>query len=293
MGIGWFINLSVSWIASGFRRTSRSAVKRLGAIVLGLIASAGVAHAQSGSTPSTGQDWQFEAAFYLFATGIEGDAGIRNVDSEIDVSFSDILDNLDIGGMGFLAGRNEDWSFVVDGAYLKLSAEESASRSRTILNLTVNLEVELEQVVVGVYLGRKVFGGTFDGHSYRVDLLGGARYNSISGELDFRASLLGVTVAANRERSVDWVDPVVGFRGEIWPTETVRLLGWFDYGGFGIGADSTWQMFAGASYHPTPRIDLIAGYRVLAFDYEEGSGNSRIKLDLTYSGPMIGIAYKF
>jgi opacity protein-like surface antigen len=239
------------------------------------------------------ENWQFRAGAYVFALSVDGDAGIGNIDSDIDVSFGDILDNLDIGGMGFFAGRNEDWSFALDGAYLKVSDDKSASRSRSILTLTADLEFEIEQVVVGGYLGRKLIDGKFEDHPYRIDLLGGVRYNSISVEVDARASLLGATATAQRERSVDWVDPVIAIRGEIWPTETVRVFGWFDYGGFGVGADKTWQVFAGASYHPTPKIELIGGYRVFAFDYEEGSGNDRIKLDLTYSGPVIGIAYKF
>ncbi len=129
MGFGTSINPSVSWIVSRNESTRRSALKRLGVFVLGLVVSAGAAHAQSVSTPSPGQEWGFEASFYLFASSIDGDVGIRNVDADVDVSFGDILENLDIGGMGFLSGRNEDWSFVVDAAYLKLSAEESPSRN--------------------------------------------------------------------------------------------------------------------------------------------------------------------
>ena len=236
MGFGTSINPSVSWIVSRNESTRRSALKRLGVFVLGLVVSAGVAHAQSVSTPSPGQEWEYVASLYLFAAKVEGDVGIGNVDAEVDVSFGDIWENLDLGGMGFLKGRNQDWSFVLDAAYLKLTAEESASRSRSVVTLTADLDVEIEQIIVEGFLGRKVTGGKIDGHTYRVDLLGGFRYMKMSGELDARASILGVTVAANRERSVDWIDPLISIRGEIWPTQTVRLFGWFDYGGFGIGS---------------------------------------------------------
>ena len=293
MGIRRSTDPSVPCTIPQTQRISRWTLNIVGVITSGLILWVGTTHAQTKTTPSQDQQWNFEAALYLFASSVTGDAGVRNVDSDVDVGFSEILENLDLGAMAFLGGRNKDWSVLFDGAYLKLRDEESASRGRSSPILTATVEVEIEQIVVEGFLGRKVSGGTVDGHEYRIDLLGGIRYNSITVELDARASVLGLTAAADRERSVDWVDPVVGIRGEIWPTDSVRLLGWFDYGGFGIGADSTWQVFAGVSYHPTSTIDLIAGYRVLAFDYEDGSGNSRIKLDLTYSGPMFGVAYRF
>ena len=84
-----------------------------------------------------------------------------------------------------------------------------------------------------------------------------------------------------------------GLRGEFWVSDDVRLIGWGDYGGFGVGSESTWQLVFGASYLPSPNVELYAAYRILSFDYEEGSGADRLSLDLTYSGPMIGIGYRF
>ena len=268
-----------------------------GMVLMGLILTASTitvrADESRKSSPSPNPNsWQFEATAYLHASKITGDAGVRTVDAEIDVSFSDILENLDFGAMGYLAGRNEKWSFVVDALYMKLSDENSFAAS-TVIPASASLEVVLEQTMVEGFVGRRILTGRIDNTPYRVDVMGGFRYNRISGELDATASILGLTTSASRSRTIDWVDPIIGLRGEIWPTGKLKLFSWFDYGGFGVGADSTWQALIGGSYYFENGLSLILGYRAFAFDYEEGSGTNRIKLDLTYSGPMIGLGYRF
>jgi opacity protein-like surface antigen len=246
----------------------------------------------AGATPFPA-NWQYEATFYGFASSLDGDVGIRNVDSEVDVGFGDVLENLDFGAMGFIAGRDDTWSFVLDATYTKSSAESSSARSILNTTLTTTLDVELEQTIVEGFVGRRILGNRDAATPYRVDAVGGFRYNNISGELSAQASLLGLTATAQRKRDVDWIDPVVGLRGEVWTSDRFRLLGWADFGGFGIGANSTWQVAAGVNYLAWDRVSLYALYRALSFDYEEGAGADRIKLDLTYSGPMIGIGYRF
>jgi hypothetical protein len=238
------------------------------------------------------KSWQFEAGAYLFASRIDGDAGIRTVDAEVDVSFGDILENLEFGVMGFLAGRNEKWSIIADALYMKLTDESSFAAS-TVIPASATLEIVLEQAMIEGFVGRRILTGRVDNNPYRVDLLGGLRYNRIKGELDATATVLGLTTSGSRSRTVDWVDPVVGVRGEIWPTPKLRLFTLLDYGGFGVGADSTWQAIIGGVYQFENRTNLIVGYRALGMEYEDGSGTSRIKLDLIYSGPMIGVSYRF
>ena len=49
-------------------------------------------------TPAHAQENWTEVGIYAFMVGIEGDATVGNVTTDVDVSFSDILENLDIGG---------------------------------------------------------------------------------------------------------------------------------------------------------------------------------------------------
>jgi hypothetical protein len=43
--------------------------------------------------------WTFSIAPYFWATAVSGDVGVRNVSTNVDVSFSDIAQHLTFGGM--------------------------------------------------------------------------------------------------------------------------------------------------------------------------------------------------
>lgn len=258
------------------REAGFAALLKIAAISILMVGAPADAVADEGGANPFPADWQYELTLYGFASSIDGDAGIRNVDAEVDVGFDDILENLDFGAMGFIAGRNDTWSFVLDAFYLKLSTESSNARSIVNTTLTTSLEAEIEQSGVEGFVGRRILGNRDSDTPFRIDALGGLRYNNISGELSAQASLLGLTATAQRKRDVDWIDPVIGLRGEVWTSDRFRLLGWVDYGGFGIGADSTWQVAVGVNYLAWDRVSLYALYRALAFDYEEGSRRHRL-----------------
>ena len=243
------------------------------------------------SGDSDKNEWKFEAAAYLFATGITGDALIRDVNVDVDVGFDDIIDNLDIGGMGAFAGQKGPWSFLIDGAYLKISDDALVERNL----LSAKFDVEFEQTILGGYAGYRFIDGITSDLVERasVDFLAGFRYNNLTGELEGDITLVGLSASATRDRTEDWVDPVIGLRTKAYFSDNLRLMIWGDYGGFGAGADSTWQTMGILGYTFQNGVDLFAGYRAFAFDYEGGSGSSLVVFDLVYHGPILGIGYQF
>lgn len=82
----------------------------------------------------------------------------------------------------------------------------------------------------------------------------------------------------------DWVDPYVGGRARLNLTTRTYLGARADIGGFDVGSRLTWQLFGGAGFHATSRIDLEAGWRCLDVDYE----NESFALDMTLSGFVVG-----
>ena len=245
----------------------------------------------SASEDSDNNEWKFEAAAYLFASGITGDAHIRGVDIEPDVGFDDVWDALDFGAMGAFGGEKGKWSFLIDGAYLKLS--DGASVQGNLLS--AKLDAELEQTIIAGYAGYRFVDGMTTDHLERVnvDFIAGLRYNNISAELEGDFTLIGLPASARVDRTEEWVDPVIGLRMQAFFSDDLRLMIWGDYGGFGAGADSTWQAMGIFGYTFQNGMDLFAGYRALAFDYEDGSGSSRIVMDLVYQGPVVGFGYQF
>ncbi len=277
----------VRWFITGTMLTALS----LAAVLVAVPARA------QDETANTGRDdWQFDASAYLFASAITGDVGVGPVTTDVDVSFGDILENLEGGIMGYGQARRGPWSLILDAAYLRVTADnELASAGGP---LSVNLDVDLKQTILAGYGGYRVYDRPWsanarDGIGVAVDLLGGARYNRVVTELDARAAILGLTTSAQRDRTVDWVDPVVGVRAVIVPARQWRVTLWGDYGGFDVGADSTWQLIGLVGYTFDNGVDLFGGYRAYAFDYSEGSGSSRLDLDLTYAGPLVGVGFRF
>jgi hypothetical protein len=238
--------------------------------------------------------WKVEVNGYVFMTKIDGDLDLRQTTTDVDIGFSDILKNLDLGAMAFAHAAKGPWLLTVDGAYLKLSDKNTQSRNNVA---TVSLDAELEQTVIEGFVGYRIFDRIFEPNNpvkrVSVHFNTGARYNRLKADLSAQASVLGLSASADRQRSVDWVDPLVGFSGVVALSHKAQLRLWTDYGGFGVGSDSTWQVVVGGAYNFDNGVNMIAGYRAFSFDYSEGEGNSRIGFDFLYTGPMLGFGYRF
>lgn len=227
-----------------------------------------------------------ELGFYLFATEISGDAQIRNVDVDVDVSFSEILDNLDMGFMGYFEHRRDKWSYIVDLAYLKLSDGTSATAGP----LSVDLDVELEQTILEGFVGYRVLERQYSESKMGLDVLLGARYVLLESEIGAEASLLELTTSGSRTLDEDWTDAVIGVRVQNTYQNGWGSTFWVDVG---EGSDSSSHQFlAIATYQKSDSWKLFGGYRFLNLDYETGSGTSHFGIDLDYSGPMFGANYR-
>lgn len=94
-------------------------------------------------------------------------------------------------------------------------------------------------------------------------------------------------------RDASWVDRLVGLNvvvpfADKW---TYTLRG--DVGGFGVGSDFTWHMITTFRRQNTETFAWYFGYRVIAFDYEDGQGRDYQHYDLRQHGPGVGIAIGF
>jgi len=239
-------------------------------------------------TPALAQENWTEVGIYAFMMGIEGDATIGNVTSDVDVSFNDILDNLDMVFSGFVEHRRGKWSFIGDVAYLKVSAEKTRSRTR-VSSLT--LDAEFEQTLAEAFVGYRVFERKLEEAQFGIDLLGGARYNELALELDARASLLGLTRSASRNPEADWVDGVVAARVQYGHENGWGVSAWADIGD--ASDSSSYQLMGIVSYHFKNNIRVYGGYRLYHFEYTGDHEGRRFDVDLDYTGPMIGVAYRF
>jgi hypothetical protein len=251
-----------------------------GAASLALLCALSAAEADDAAERSTTDDWSFGFAPYLWFAGLEGDLSTLPPlpPVSVDWSFSDILENFDIGFMGVGEIRKGRFGVLVDLVYVDLEAEKATPRGIFFSNAAVEA---------------KTFIGTFEA-SYRLveegdaqlDLLAGARVWSVETELSLGAGLLA---ARQIDHSETWADPIVGLRGRQDIGSGFYLTGWVNVGGFGVASDITWDVLGGIGYQIDRDMAMVLGYRHLEVDFEDDG----FLFDVEQSGPVLGGVFRF
>lgn len=225
------------------------------------------------AAPESG--WQFRVAPYLWAQQLDGTVGVRGLAGDVDLSFSDILDDLDFAFFAAFEARYGRWGIMTDVNYAETSdsfdtrdivfSDGGFKMQQFLGNLTVNYRVLENEGTV-------------------IDLYGGARLNWI----DLDINVVGVK-GGEVSRSGDdfWADAVVGARFN------TSLGGpWFLRASGDIGggeSDFTWQAMALIGYKINDSCNVGLGYRGLGTDYQNGG----FTYDVTAHGPVLGVEWHF
>jgi len=230
------------------------------------------------ATPAAAQQpeapgWQFTFIPYVWASAFQGRIGVGPAVTDVDLSFGDIIDHADFALMGVFEARKERWIGLLDGFYVGLSADTTASIP-TGTTLRLDQDQVMLQPAVGYTLLVRPWGG--------LDALGGIRYWHVSTTL----SAAGVG-QATQTASKGWVDGAVGARLRYSPGPRWHLFALGDLGAG--GSDFTWQASGGVGYDVASCCTILAGYRHLDVDYEsDGFVN-----DTYMSGPDLGFGFRF
>ncbi len=76
------------------------------------------------ASPVNAAEWKHEIAPYLWGSSMQGTVGIGDITAETDLSFSDLLDNLEFGFMGTYRASTDRYSITVDAIYMGLGVTE-------------------------------------------------------------------------------------------------------------------------------------------------------------------------
>jgi opacity protein-like surface antigen len=239
-----------------------------------------------GATSSAhAEEWKHTLVPYLWASAMDGTTGIGTplgpVEADVDISFGDIWDNLEIGGMVSYRVERGRWAIMGDLIYMDLETDKTGSAGP----IRVDATVEVQQTAFEVDVGYRV--------TERVLAYAGWRYNDLNADLEVIRTGPGPGATRVAGTSETWVDPMIGVIIDIPLADrwTVALRG--DVGGFGVGSDFAWQAAAFVSWQATDAIHVIGGYRYIDMDYEDGEGTSLFKYDMAISGPVLGVAFTF
>lgn len=236
-------------------------------------------------------DWKI--APYLWTVGIDGDLAIGSIEQDLDVSFSDILSDLDIGGSVMAEVGKGKHAVHFDYTYLRLKPDAT--------------DAPAPPFPPGSTLKTKMTINIFEpAYNYRFGSEGltamviGARYLDIEMRMTPEINQPSLPIdppvdppfpEGSIEAGPNWWDYFVGIKTHN------RISKDWDFGFYGtIGAgDSDWpwtlQAMFGRRFSNDNRLGL--GLRVWGIDFEENNGpmSQRTRINATFYGLMIG--YEF
>ena len=237
------------------------------------IALPGPGRAQDDRVPAAGEEggpsWEYSLTPLLWVTGLKGQVGLSPRISDVDLGFDDIFGDLNFGSTALFEARRRPWVLRADVFYVSLGDERATSTDGS-----GTLQVGLEQLMFNLEVGYAILTRPWGG----VDALAGARYWHLSVDLS----------APPQELSGDegWVDGTVGAALRYLPAEGWRIFAKADVGAG--GSDFTWQASGGGGYDLGRCCTVIAAYRYLDVDRQDG-----LVYDVSFHGPALGLTLHF
>jgi hypothetical protein len=229
----------------------------------------------AGQAPAAGEreagQWQFVISPYFMGAAMSGTTAVAGQEMQVDLSASDIFENLKFGMMGTALARKGKWGLGFDGMWASLGATTPADPAFT---------VDGDQGQFGFYGVRQL--------ADVADLTVGLRWNIISNALGREGAPRPLA-----SDTVQWLDPLVGLNLHLPAGRRLRASLYAEIGGFGLGSDLAWQLCPTIGVQASRRLGVDVGWRWLAADYESGSGPSAFKWDVIQQGPVLGLAFAF
>lgn len=224
--------------------------------------------------------WSFNLTVYGWATAIDGTISAGGRSADVDIAFKDVAKHLDMAFMATAELRYKRWGFMGDLIYARLH-DDIAPPAGVVFSSTH----EVFKETIGTFaLSYRVV----DAKPAYLDLFAGARVYSFYSEIVLRPNLPGGQGFAASGTST-WADPIIGLRGRYYVSPIVFLNGYGDVGGFGAGAELSWQVLGAIGIQAARWCDVQLGYRALGFEYQGARGPQEI----TTHGPIIGATIRF
>lgn len=223
--------------------------------------------------------WRYQLSPYLWGAGLSGEAGVipGAPPVDVDLSFKDILDDLEIAAMAVGQARKGNWAVQLDLQHVRTNSSGDVASdgvdSAEVDTLTQSISAQLD------YLA-------YEDAGTEIWVSGGLRYWHVETTLTLTGDAIGVQKARGSD---SWWDPVVGLRGRMPLGAASYLTGWAYLGGFGAGSDLMTDIFLGAGYEISDRTALVGGLRYQSVDRR----NDGFIWDVEQAGPLIGLTVRF
>jgi len=231
--------------------------------------------------------WRVQVTPYVWGPSVSGDIrpDPRLPSVHFDLSLGDILEDLDAAFFLDATARRGRFVMMLDLTYADQSLGERWEIPKTSFTpeIDIDVDVDLEITSSAFAVGYAVVHEPDIG----LDLMAGARIWSADLTVDVPNRI--PRLPERFSESGVWADPIIGARLHYTLVPRWSVLGYADYGGFELAAESTWQAAATVNYRIDERWLVSAGYRALALDYDDGG----LDLDIMIAGPLVGVTAQF
>jgi len=269
--------------------------------------------------PASRDRWKFSVEPYFFVPlHVRVDTTVAGRSSSIHLGFGDILrlDRALDAGLRLEAHKNR-LGLILDGFYVfakqsgnfgvtfpggslqdfGINTDVTASSDATVSIRQGTVDLAASYRVVDTSLGNSA--SSFNPYPRLAFApIVGLRANFLSQKLEVGTTRIGnisLPVNQNFSSSRTTVEPLIGAQigldlSERW---AVGIRG--DVSGFNINADRdlTWNLLVDTQYHLSPSTLLQLGYRFNNFDFEDGSGLRRTRVNLHQNGLLLSVIFRF
>jgi hypothetical protein len=246
----------------------------LGAPLAFLLAAATPAFAQEAD-----EGWKVSTSVYLWASAFDNEVtdNANGNTSDSSASFGDILDNLKGVFIGKAEAQYGRVGAFIDVVYLRLEVDQTTDR-----RLLGPIETEADiSTTTATAAG---FYRVVQSEGLDVDLIGGIRYVKLKLDLDVQGGGPGLSAAASEST----VEPIVGLRATTAVSPRSSFTAYGDYGGFSDTL-TVWQLIGTYNYQWKPNLAVFGGYRHFVIEVDK----TRVSADTSFSGPVLGLTYRY
>lgn len=247
-------------------------------LVMAMIAALLLSPAPAAAQQPT-EGWQFGVTPYIWFSGVSGNVTLpRGTSESFSADFGDIFDDLKFAAMGVFEARNDRFSLLVDLFYVNLQQGFNTPNSIAVASGSVRTRTT-ELSGIGLYR-------IVEAPSVSLEIGGGVRAWWVNTQINANSGLLGGRSASS---TANLVNGLVAARLGVRLTDKIGLSFYGDVGGFNINSSLTWQAIAAVDWQMTNSLVTSVGWRHIQID----TRNNGTELDLAFSGPFLGLTYRF
>lgn len=227
--------------------------------------------------------WRFQANLGVWFSGVQGDVSARDRKVDFDASFGDLLGDLEWGlAVDFEAGKGP-FSVIVYGLYMVLDSD--ATGPAGIVDAGVDTDLGIFDVALAYNILNVPFKNSSWPQNFGLDILGGGRVTYISVDV----TVSDGTTELKGSDSATWLDPYAGARARLDFTQKFNMSVSGTAGGSPVGSNFTWSLLALAEYRFTEHLGIFGGYKIIAYNYDQGN----LKWDASLMGPIAGLSIRW